>query len=119
MKAGTLRHRIDIIMPVVTVDPVTGIESTEWHYKYRDIPAAFRALTSREMMAAAQRQSAVTSEFEIRYGLDVKPEDMIVFNSRVWDIEPPQDDETLRIMQKIRAYDKSSLQDIEIEEESG
>jgi len=118
MQSGSLRNRIDIIEPVIVQDPATGIDSTEWHYKYQGVPAAFRTLTAREQMAASQRQSQVTSEFEIRSGLNINPEDMIAFNGRLWDIEPPQDDPTLRVMQKIRAYDKSSLQDIEISPDS-
>lgn len=116
MKAGSLRHRVDVIYPHTTIDPDTGIDRTVWRYKYTKVPAAFRALSAREMIAATQRQSQVTSEFEIRASYDMQPEYMIVFNGRLWDAEPPQPDPTAMIYQKIRAYDKSPLQDIEIDE---
>lgn len=114
MRAGTLRHHIDIIRRTVIQNPVNGLISESWAYAYRDVPAAYRALTSRERMAASQRQSEVDVEFEIRAGLDIVPTDKIAFNGKLWDIDPPQDDPTLKRMQKIKAVAKSSLQGITI-----
>ena len=114
MRAGTLRHRIDILKKEVIQNPVTGVVSDVWTYRYRGVPAAYRTLTSRERMAANQRQSEVTSEFEIRWGLAIEPTDKIAFNGKLWDIDPPEDDPTLKRMQKIRAVAKSSLQTIEV-----
>lgn len=116
MQAGSLRHRIDVIEPVIVQDPNTGIDKTEWHYKYRGIPAGFEPMSTRELHAAAQRQSQSSVKFKIRSGLNIDPQDMIVFNGRIWDIESPSHDSTLRIDDRIMAADKSSLQDIEITE---
>ena len=116
MRAGTLRHRIDIVRKTVTQNPVTGLVTDSWAYVYRGVPAAYRSLTSREKMAASQRQSEAEVEFEIRSGLTIESTDKIAFNGKLWDIDPPQDDETLKRYQKIKAVAKSSLQGIEISE---
>lgn len=114
MRAGTLRQRIDFVRKTVTQNPTTGIISESWAYVYRGVPAAYRALTSRERMAASQRQSEVDVEFEIRAGLDIVPTDKIAFNGKLWDIDPPQDDPTLKRYQKIKAVARSSWQGITI-----
>lgn len=116
MRAGTLRHRIDIVRKTTTQDPTTGLVTDAWAYVYRGVPAAYRPLTSRERMAASQRQSEVDVEFEIRSGLTIEAADKIAFNGKLWDIDPPQDDPTLKRYQKIRAVAKSSLQGITISE---
>lgn len=113
IRAGELRHRIDIIRKTTGQD-ANGF-ATETHTVHiAGVPAAFRPLTANERAAASQRQSESTAEFEIRAGLDIRPDDLIRFNGRLWNIDPKLPDSTLRINDRIQAADPESIQGIEI-----
>jgi len=102
-RPGQMRHRITVQEKTVAQDPATGIESVEWTDKHVDIPAAVRPLTSREMQAAAARQSEVSVEFELRAGLSITGADRILFEGEAWELEPPTLDETRQRRMKIKA----------------
>lgn len=113
IRAGQLRHRIDIIRKTTGQD-ANGFETEIHTVHLASIPAAFRPLTANERAAASQRQSESTAEFEIRAGLDIRPDDLIRFNGRLWNIDPPLRDATLKISDRIQAADPESIQGIEI-----
>lgn len=98
-----MRHRITVQRKTETIDPATGVRSTAWADHLVSVPAAIRPMTSRELQAAAARQSEVSVEFEIRTGLDIEAGDRIVFDGHIWDIEPPTLDETRARRMKIKA----------------
>jgi len=99
-----MRHRATVQRKTETVNPATGVRTTAWADLYADVPFSVRPLTSRELQAAAARQSEVSVEFETRAGLDIQPDDRIVFDGHIWDIEPPTLDETRQRRMKIKAH---------------
>lgn len=98
-----MRHRATVQRKTETIDPATGVRSTEWADLHTNVPFSVRPLTVREMDAAAARQSEVSVEFETRPGLDIKADDRIVFDGEVWDIEPPALDPTRKRRLTIKA----------------
>lgn len=113
MRAGQLRHRIDIIRKIETMD-ANGFPVETWSVIHATVPASFRALTANERAAAAQRQSESVAEFEIRAGLDIQPNDKIRFNGRIWNIDPILRDPTLKRSDRIQASDPESIQSITV-----
>jgi len=113
MRAGKLRHYIDIIRKTETLD-ANGFPTETWTVQHESIPASFRAMTANERAAAAQRQSESTAEFEIRAGLTINPEDKIRFNGRIWNIDPILRDPTLKRSDRIQAADPEAIQTIEV-----
>lgn len=113
MSAGRFRHRIDVIRKTTGKD-ANGFETEVHTVQHSGVPASFRALTANERSAASQRQSASNAEFEIRAGLDIRADDLIRFNGRLWNIDPALKDSTLRVVDRIQASDPESIQGIEI-----
>lgn len=67
MRAGSLRHRVDLQCFANTVHPSTGDRSRVWTTVVEGLPAAIEPLSGREFLAAAASQSQVTSRITIRY----------------------------------------------------
>lgn len=102
-KVGQMRHVITVQEKSEATDSSTGVKSVTWSNKYSNIPAAVRPLTSREMQAAAARQSKVEVEFETRADYSITADDRIVFEGSNWELEPPTLDETRSRRMKIKA----------------
>lgn len=106
--AGAFRHLATIQSRSETVS-IDGIRSETWAAKtvdglaYANVPVSFRALSARELLAAGARQSESTVEFEFRAGLDIDPQDRILFDGKVYDIEPPELDPTRARFIRIKA----------------
>lgn len=72
LKAGRLRHRVDIQSKSNVQDPVTGEITTTWVNTWTAVPASIEPLSAREFIAAQAVQSMVTARITLRYraGLD-------------------------------------------------
>lgn len=72
LKAGRLRHRIDIQNRVYTQDPTTGTMVETWQDLYTGVPAAVEPLSVREFTASQSTQSQLVARIVIRHrdGLD-------------------------------------------------
>jgi SPP1 family predicted phage head-tail adaptor len=73
LKAGRLRHRVDIEEPQQLQDPTTGEVTVTWVTVHAAVPAAIEPMSVREFMAAQQVQSLVTTMIVIRYIPGLKP----------------------------------------------
>jgi len=100
---GAMRHSINVQEYTETTNPQTGVRTRSWSDKYTDVPAAYRALTSREQQGASARNSEVSVEFEMHAGLAITAANRIVFEGDVYEIEPPTLDETRQRRMKIKA----------------
>lgn len=67
MKAGSLRHRVDLQHFATTVNPVTGDRTKAWATVAAALPAGIEPLSGKEFLAAAASQSQVSSRITIRY----------------------------------------------------
>lgn len=84
MKAGRLRHRVDIEEQQYSQDPVTGEVTTTWVPVWWGVPAAIEPLSAREFIAAQAVQSQVTARIVIRFREGLTPTMRIVHNGRVY-----------------------------------
>lgn len=68
LRAGQLRHRIEIQAPVHAQDPSTGADSVSWVTVpgCESVPAAIHPLSGREFMAAQAQQSQIVARMVIR-----------------------------------------------------
>lgn len=99
MKAGILRHRIDIEEFIGTLDD-EGAWVEDW-FSILDseeslLPAEIVALSGREFIAAQAVQSTVTTRITIRWRTGIKPAQRVVHGDDVYDIKAVLPDATLR-----------------------
>ncbi len=66
MRAGRMRHLVDIEANTGTQDPATGEIIAAWSPFARNQPAEIRALSGREVMAAQQEAGAVDTQINMR-----------------------------------------------------
>ena len=95
MRAGKLRHRIDIQELVPVRDPVTlEFGEPEWVPRWEKCPARVEPLSARDIVAAQAAQSEATARMVIRYRPGVLPTMRIVYRGEVYSIEgPPLEDD--------------------------
>jgi SPP1 family predicted phage head-tail adaptor len=67
LRAGRLRHRVDIEEPVHTQDPVTGELVPAWVAVHTNLPAAIEPLSVRDFMASQQQQTEITTNILLRF----------------------------------------------------
>jgi SPP1 family predicted phage head-tail adaptor len=90
MRAGRLRHRIDIQRKVTGRDPDTGETLEEsWVTEWEKCPAAFEPLSSREFIAAKAEQAEATARVVIRYRPGVLPTMRILYRGDIYTIVGP------------------------------
>ena len=84
MKAGDLRHRIDIEGRQSSQDQSTGETTFTWVKLWEDVPAAIEPVSVREFVAARAAQSEIVARITIRYreGLDASMR--IVHNGKIY-----------------------------------
>jgi len=73
LKAGRLRHRVDIEAPVNTQDATTGEITVTWTAVHTNVPAAIEPVSVREAIAASQLQSEISVKIVIRYIPGLQP----------------------------------------------
>ena len=86
MRAGKLRHRIQLQEFTTTVDPDTGYRDKAWA-DVAALWAEFAPLSGREFIAAAATQSAVTARITIRHRAGVTNNHRILHGGAVYNIE--------------------------------
>lgn len=84
MRAGTLRHRIQIEKQVITQNTF-GEPAISWAH-YADVWASVEPLNSREFFAAQSVQSEITGKIIIRYLAGVEPTMRITHNAEYYNI---------------------------------
>ncbi|MDZ3990373.1 phage head closure protein [Pseudomonas sp. Teo4] len=94
MRAGDLRHRIELQQKVSSRDPDTGeYGELEWQ-KFATVWAQVSPLSARDLVAAKAAQSEATARMVIRYRLGVLPTMRIIYRGEVYSIEgPPLEDD--------------------------
>ncbi|EKT4528876.1 phage head closure protein [Pseudomonas putida] len=93
MKAGDLRHRIEIQHEVVPRDPATGeFGEPEWQL-FSKVWAQVSPLSARDLIAAQAGQSEATARVVIRHRKGVVPTMRILHRGEIYSIEgPPLED---------------------------
>lgn len=90
MRAGRLRHRVDIQRKVSGRDSETGEMLEEhWVTEWARCPAAFEPLSSREFIAAKAEQDEATARVVIRYRPGVLPKMRILYRGDIYTIVGP------------------------------
>lgn len=92
MRAGLLRHRIDIQEPKQVQDPESGEMIQVWQDCWTKVPAKFEFVNSRELLAAKAVQSEVTAKITIRYRDGVAASMRGVHRGRIWNFTDPMTD---------------------------
>lgn len=99
MRAGALRHRVDIEAFGVTLDS-EGAQVEDWTSILGSdeplLPAEIVPLSGREFVAAQAVQAGVTTRITIRWRADVKPAMRVVHDADVYNIKAVLPDPTLR-----------------------
>lgn len=87
MKAGRLRHRVDLQHFATMTHPVTGDRAKAWITVTEKIPADIEPLSGREFLAAAASQSQVSSRITIRYRTGVTAAHRLKQGDVIYNIE--------------------------------
>lgn len=99
MRAGVLRHRVDIEEFGVTLDS-NGAQVEAWDSILTSdeplLPAEIVPLSGREFVAAQAVQAGVTTRITIRWRADVKPAMRVVHDGDLYNIKAVLPDPTLR-----------------------
>lgn len=66
MRAGTLRHTVQLQRKSFTQDAVTGEMVVEW-VTFKEVSAAIEPLSAREFLQSRTEQSSTTARIVIRY----------------------------------------------------
>lgn len=90
MRAGRLRHRIDIQRKVTERNPETGaLLGESWETVWEKCPAAVEPLSSREFIAAKAEQIEATGRMVIRYRPGVLATMRILYRGQIYTIVGP------------------------------
>ena len=90
MRAGRLRHRIDIQELVPVRNPATGeFGEPGWVTRWPKCPASVEDLSARDFIAAKAGQAEATSRMVIRYRAGVLPTMRIIYREEVYSIVGP------------------------------
>lgn len=87
LKAGKLRHRIDIEELIETRDTESGDVLTHWCPVYRSVPAAIEPLSVKEFIASRSTQSQLTARITIRYRDGLTAKMRIKHNGKIYNPE--------------------------------
>lgn len=86
LKAGRLRHRVDIQARQDVQDPNTGDVTPTWVTVWPNVPAAIEPLSAREFIAAQAVQSQVVARITMRYRQGLDASMRILHKSTVYNI---------------------------------
>lgn len=89
MRAGLLRHRIEIQSLGLTQDTETGNMVEGWVTTWTKVPASVQPLSARDLIAAQAGQSEATGRMVIRYRAGVLPTMRILYRGDVYNIQGP------------------------------
>ena len=83
MRAGKLRHRVEIQVPIVTV--TSGEPGTSWQ-TFETVWASIEPLRGREYWEAAKVNSEIDSKIVMRWRRGVKPQMRCKYGERIFEI---------------------------------
>lgn len=86
MRAGKLKHLVQLQQRSTTRDPNIGSEIVGWA-DVATVWAGFEPIRGREYYTAKQEHAETVARFTIRYRSDVVAEMRIVFQGKYYDIE--------------------------------
>jgi SPP1 family predicted phage head-tail adaptor len=86
MRAGELRHRVELQRQVFTQDPVTGEMTPDW-LEVAKLYASIEPLSARDFLAASAAQSKISARIVIRYRAGIDPTMRIVYRDKIYNIE--------------------------------
>lgn len=88
LQSGRLRHFVTFESPVVSVDS-NGESVEDWvpAFDSQEISASIEPLSGRELVAAQQVHSRVTTRIMVRYRPGILPEMRVVHRSTYYNIE--------------------------------
>jgi len=90
MRAGRLRHRVDIQSREETQDQVTGeMVPGPWVTVWAKCPAEIESISTREFVDAKAKQSEFTARIVIRYRAGVLDTMRIVHGATIYAIKGP------------------------------
>lgn len=84
IKAGLLRHRVDIQERQRTQDADTGETTDTWVDLYTSVPAAIEPISVREFIASKAAQSEIVARITIRYRAGLDATMRIVHNGKIY-----------------------------------
>jgi SPP1 family predicted phage head-tail adaptor len=88
LRAGKLRHRVDIQVETLTSDGMGGFSSAWGSVTgMGSVPAQIMPLTSKEQLDAMKLESVITNKIRIRYRAGITSANRILFGSRVFQIK--------------------------------
>jgi SPP1 family predicted phage head-tail adaptor len=88
MQIGRLRHLVSFQVPLVEVDSNgEATESWEDAFDGQQISASIEPLSGRELVAAQQVHSRVTTRIVVRYRPGILPEMRVVHRATLYNIE--------------------------------
>jgi SPP1 family predicted phage head-tail adaptor len=88
MQSGKLRHLVTFQVPLVEIDSHgDATESWEDSFDGQQISAAIEPLSGRELIAAQQVHSRVTTRITVRYRPGILPEMRVVHRGTYYNIE--------------------------------
>jgi len=94
MKAGTLRHPIEIQHLSAVRDPGSGEFGEPGWKVFANTWASVEPLSAKDLIAAQAAQSEATARIVIRYRPDILPTMRIVHRGQIYSIEgPPLEDD--------------------------
>ena len=93
MRAGDLRHPIEIQQLTAVRDPSSGeFGEQAWHI-FANTWASVEPLSTKDLIAAQAAQSEATAQIVIRHRTDILPTMRIIHRGQVYSIEgPPLED---------------------------
>jgi SPP1 family predicted phage head-tail adaptor len=86
MRAGKLRHRIDIEEKKETQDETTGSMVDSWSPVFRDVPASISPLSVREFIASKSETSQIAARIVIRFREGLNAEMRIVHKGKIYNV---------------------------------
>jgi len=88
LRAGFLRHRVDVQEQTDTPDGMGGF-TTSWASVsgMGSVPAAIWPLSSKEQLDAMKLESVITNKIRIRYRSGITSKNRMVFGSRIFNIK--------------------------------
>ena len=88
MRAGALRHKVDIQEQTETSDGMGGF-TLSWASVsgMGSVPAAIWPLSSKEQLDAMKLESVITNKIRIRYRAGITSKNRMLFGSRIFNIK--------------------------------
>ena len=85
MRAGALRHRIDVLTPTSTIGD-SGEEVVTWSTLYGGVPACYESVGGNETSWGRQVQSTASAIFGVRYLSEITTECRVRWADRTFEI---------------------------------